>query len=226
MKPNARPRTKPPEIRREEIMDAAQRLFLKQGVGSTTIDNVAAGADIAKGTIYLHFPSKQELLVALGERFAERHLAYIDAAMAAKSERDWKGRLAAWAEACIGFYLDSIALHDMLFHEARSPTRKGLADNIIIDHLESLLNAGHAAGVWSIDDARFTAVFLFSGMHGIVDDAYLQEKLSKEKWIQRGRLVERLQRLSFRTVGWPSNDDFDASSAGDRGRENQADTKR
>jgi AcrR family transcriptional regulator len=226
MKPNTRPRTKPPEIRREEIMDAAQRLFLKQGVGSTTIDDVAAGADIAKGTIYLHFPSKQELLIALGERFAERHLAYINAAMAAKSEQDWKGKLTAWAEACIGFYLDSIALHDMLFHEARSPTRKGLADNIIIDHLESLLNAGHAAGVWSIDDARFTAVFLFSGMHGIVDDAYLQEKRLKEKRIQRGRLVERLRRLSFRTVGWPSDDDFDASGAGHRGPENQADTKR
>jgi AcrR family transcriptional regulator len=102
MKPNARPRTKPPEIRREEILDAAQRLFLRQGVGSTTIDDVAAGADVAKGTIYLHFPSKQELLIALGERFAERHLAYIDAAMAGKSEQDWKGKLAAWAEACIG----------------------------------------------------------------------------------------------------------------------------
>jgi AcrR family transcriptional regulator len=224
MKPNIRPRTKPPEVRREEILDAAQLLFLKQGVASTTIDDVAAGADVAKGTIYLHFPSKQELLIALGERFAEKHLACIEAAMAAKSEQDWKGKLVAWAEACVGFYLDSIALHDMLFHEARSPTRKGLVDNLIIDHLESLLNAGHAAGVWSIDDARFTAVFLFSGMHGIVDDAYM-----KEKRIQRDRLVERLRRLSFRTVGWPCDDDFDASSGGDRGQtarpQNQADTK-
>jgi AcrR family transcriptional regulator len=209
MKPNARPRTKPPEVRREEIMDAAQRLFLKQGVASTTIDDVAAGADIAKGTIYLHFPSKQELLAALGERFAEKHLACIEAAIATKSEQDWSGKLMAWAEACVGFYLDSIALHDMLFHEARAPTRKGLVDNIIIDHLESLLNAGHAAGVWSMDDARFTAVFLFSGMHGIVDDAYL-----KDKRIQRSRLVERLQRICFRTVGWASDGNFDASGAG------------
>jgi AcrR family transcriptional regulator len=223
MKPNARPRTKPPEVRREEIMDAAQRLFLKQGVASTTIDDVAAGADVAKGTIYLHFLSKQELLAALADRFAERHLACIKAAMAARSDQDWKGKLAAWSEACIGFYLDSVALHDMLFHEARSPARKGVADNIVIGHLEALLNAGHAAGVWSIDDARFTAVFLFSGMHGIVDDAYLNEKR-----IQRGRLIERLQRMSFRTVGWLSEDDFDAEEAGHQGhsvRSEKADTK-
>ena len=192
-------------------MDAAQRLFLKQGVGSTTVDDVAAGADVAKGTIYLHFPSKQELLLALGDRFAEKHLACIAAAMATKSEQDWKGKLAAWAAACVGFYVDSIALHDMLFHEARPPTRKGLVDNIIIDHLEALLNAGHAAGVWSIDDARFSAVFLFSGMHGIVDDAHL-----KEKRVQRSRLIERLQRICFRTVGWPSDDYFDAKADGHR----------
>ena len=88
----------------------------------------------------------------------------------------------------------------MLFHEARAPTREGLVDNLIIDHLTWLLKAGSAAGAWSIEDARFTAVFLFSGMHGIVDDAYL-----KEKRIARGRLIRRLQadlfqdgRIAFR----------------------------
>ena len=196
-----RPRTKPPEVRREEIMDAAERLFLAQGVAATTVDEVAAGADVAKGTVYLHFASRQALLVALGERFAERHLARIKAAISARSEQDWAGKLAAWAEASVAFYLDSIELHDMLFHEARAPNREGLVDNPIIDHLAWLLKAGAAAAAWSLDDARFAAVFLFSGMHGIVDDAYLREKR-----IAKGRLVKRLQSACFRTVGLHSND--------------------
>jgi AcrR family transcriptional regulator len=158
-------------VRREEIMDAAQRLFLAQGVAATTIDEVAAGAGVAKGTVYLHFASRQALLLALGERFAEQHLACIKATISARSEPDWAGKLAAWAEASVVFYLDFIKLHDMLFHEARAPTRQGLVDNLIIDHLAWLLNAGASQGAWSIDDARFTAIFLFSGMHGIVDDA-------------------------------------------------------
>lgn len=201
MKAKPRPRTKPPEVRREEIMDAAQRLFLQQGVAATTIDDVAAGADVAKGTVYLHFTSKQTLLAALGERFADKHLACIKAALAATSERDWAGKLKAWAAASVTFYLEFIALHDMLFHEARAPTREGLIDNLIIDHLTWLLNAGSEAGAWSIDDARFTAIFLFSGMHGIVDDAYV-----KEKRIARGRLIRRLQRICFRSAGLQSDD--------------------
>src|SRR5271163_521787 len=98
MKQKPRPRTKPPEVRREEIMDAAERLFLAQGVASTTIDHIAAGADVAKGTVYLHFVSKQALLTALGDRFADSHLAYIKAAIAAASEGDWRAKLKAWAE--------------------------------------------------------------------------------------------------------------------------------
>jgi AcrR family transcriptional regulator len=182
-------------------MDAAERLFLKQGVAATTIDDVAAGADVAKGTVYLHFISKQALLAALGERYARKHLACIKAALAATSEPDWAGKLKAWAEASVTFYLDSIALHDMLFHEGRAPTREGLTDNLVIDHLAGLLNAGTDAGAWSVDDARFTAVFLFSGMHGIVDDAHV-----KEKRIARGRLVKRLQRICFRSAGLQSGD--------------------
>jgi AcrR family transcriptional regulator len=87
MKQKLRPRTKPPEVRREEIMDAAQRLFLEHGVGSTTIDHVAAGADVAKGMVYLHFESKQALLAALGERFAEKHLACVKTVLAANPNR-------------------------------------------------------------------------------------------------------------------------------------------
>jgi AcrR family transcriptional regulator len=196
MKPKARPRTKPPQQRRDELMDAARRLFLEHGVASTTIDRIASGADVAKGTFYLHFSSKEDLLVALGEQFAQKHLSHIKAAIAAKPEADWTAKLATWAEASVTFYLDSIQLHDMLFYESRSPTRQGLVDNIIIDDLSVLLKAGALAEAWSIEDARFTAVFLFSGMHAIVDDAYL-----KERRIVRSRLIRRLQRICFRAVG-------------------------
>jgi AcrR family transcriptional regulator len=199
MKAKLRPRTKPPQQRRDELMDAAQRLFLKQGVGPTTIDQITSGADVAKGTFYLHFSSKEDLLSALGEQFAGQHLSRIKTALAAVPEADWTGKLATWAEACVTFYLDSIQLHDMLFHESRAPTREGLVDNVIIDHLTLLLTAGAAAGAWSIDDPRFTAVFLFSGMHGVVDDAYL-----KEKRIVKGRLISRLQQICFAAVGLSS----------------------
>jgi AcrR family transcriptional regulator len=197
-----RPRTRPPEERRSELMNAAQRLFLKQGVSSTTIEHITSGADVAKGTFYLYFSSREDILGALGERFAEQLLAGIKAAIAKTSEIDWKEKLATWAKAMATGYIDSIELHDIVFFGSRPSTREGragLTNNIIIDHLAELLQDGVDAGAWSIDDSRFTAVFLFSGVHGIVDDAYIQEKR-----LNRTRLMHRLEELCFRAVGLPS----------------------
>ncbi len=194
----SRPRTKPAEERRDELMNAAQRLFLEQGADHTTIEQITAGADVAKGTFYLHFSSKEDLLAALGERYARTRLTQIKTAIAAIPAEDWKGKLAMWANSSVAGYIDTIRLHDALFYGFRPPTREGLVDNVTIDYLGALLQAGVAAGAWSIDDPRFTAVFLFSGVHGVVDDAY-----TKEKRVNRGRLARRLERLAFRAVGLP-----------------------
>lgn len=190
-----RPRTKPPEERRDELMDAAERLFLKHGFGPTTIEQITAAAQVAKGTFYLYFKSKEEVRSALEDRFARDHLARIKAAVARKPRTDWKGKLKAWAAASVSFYLDSIKLHDVLFYEGRSPTREGLIDNIVITDLADMLRGGAGAGAWSIEDARCAAVFLFSGMHGVVDDAY-----SKESQVNRRLLAQRLEQLCFNAV--------------------------
>ena len=191
-----RPRTKPPEERRDELTKAAKRLFLEQGVGPTTIEQITSGADVAKGTFYLYFSSKDEVLAALRERFAQDLLAGIKTAVTEKPDGDWKGKLAAWAAASVASYLESIRMHDILFYGSRPPTREGLVNNIVIDHLCGLLQAGAAAGAWTINDPRSTAVFLFSGLHGLVDDACIQEKR-----VNQSRLSQRLQQLSLRAVG-------------------------
>jgi AcrR family transcriptional regulator len=194
-----RPRTKPPEERRNELVNAAQRLFLEQGVGPTTIEQITSGAGVAKGTFYLYFSSKEDILTELRERFAQELLRSIKAAVETKQKEDWEGRLAAWAKSSVAGYLDSTRLHDVVFYESRPPTREGLVNNAIIDHLYELLRDGSEAGVWEIDDPRFTAVFLFSGLHGVVDHAS-----ANEKRLNRGRLAQRFERLCFRTVGLQS----------------------
>jgi AcrR family transcriptional regulator len=191
-----RPRTKPPEERRDELMSAAERLFLKQGVQDTTVEQITRAAGVAKGTYYLYFATKEDVRAALGDRFAQRHLERVKAAIAEQPADDWKALLTTWAQATVDFYLDSIQLHDMLFYESRSPTREGLVDNIVIDHLEKFLAAGAAAGAWPIDDPRSAAVFLFSGVHGVVDDAY-----TKEKRVNRARVAFRVKRLCLSAVG-------------------------
>jgi AcrR family transcriptional regulator len=49
------------EFRRASILEAAFRAFARHGYQSTTVDTIAAEADIAKGTIYLYFKSKADI---------------------------------------------------------------------------------------------------------------------------------------------------------------------
>ena len=54
--------------RYDAILDAAERLLLRSPEHSANMADVADEAELAKGTVYLYFPSKEELLLALHER--------------------------------------------------------------------------------------------------------------------------------------------------------------
>lgn len=173
--PAAKPRTKPPEERRDELMHSAERLFLEKGLEQTTVEEITTGAGVAKGTFYLHFSSKADVLQALRARFVQSVLDGIVAAVTGQPEEDWRGKLAAWSRACAVGYLDATGLHHLAFVAAPPATREGLSRNGLIDHLSELLAAGAGANAWSIGDTGFTAVFLFNALHGVVNQASIDQ---------------------------------------------------
>jgi AcrR family transcriptional regulator len=66
---------KPREVRRDEILATAQRLFYSLGYERTTINAMIKELDIAKGTFYHYFQSKGDLLDALVDRLTEQIVA-------------------------------------------------------------------------------------------------------------------------------------------------------
>lgn len=54
--------------RRAGIMEAAARLFRRQGIAATTMDEIAAEAELSKGTLYLYFANKDELFLAVASQ--------------------------------------------------------------------------------------------------------------------------------------------------------------
>jgi AcrR family transcriptional regulator len=56
---------------REELLDAAMRLFTGRGFHATSLDQVAAEAGYTKGAVYSNFRSKEDLFFALYERRVE-----------------------------------------------------------------------------------------------------------------------------------------------------------
>ncbi|HLO02701.1 MAG TPA: TetR/AcrR family transcriptional regulator [Symbiobacteriaceae bacterium] len=67
--------TKPHDQRRQELMDAARELFLQQGFEATSMSEIARRAEVAQGTFYLYFPSKQEVLTAIMRELFEEIFA-------------------------------------------------------------------------------------------------------------------------------------------------------
>jgi AcrR family transcriptional regulator len=56
------------EQRREDIIDASEKLFLSQGFEHTTMKQIANKAQYSKGTIYNYYNSKDELYIAIGNK--------------------------------------------------------------------------------------------------------------------------------------------------------------
>jgi AcrR family transcriptional regulator len=56
------------EARPDEVLDAAQALFIDQGYAATRVEDIARRAGISKGAVYLYFPSKQAIIEGLVRR--------------------------------------------------------------------------------------------------------------------------------------------------------------
>lgn len=57
---------------RDRILDAAERLLGRFGYRKMTVEDIASEAGIGKGTVYLSFPSKEEVLLSTVDRIVER----------------------------------------------------------------------------------------------------------------------------------------------------------
>src|SRR5215216_3744521 len=61
-----------PRAPRERVLETAYELFSRRGIRAVGIDEVIDRAGVAKATLYRHFPSKDDLVLAFLERREER----------------------------------------------------------------------------------------------------------------------------------------------------------
>lgn len=99
---------KPADERRRDILDAALRLFADRGFNETTVSDIAAEAGMATGTVYLYFPSKEDVLQGLHERFREENIAVVAAVAVDAMERAGAGEPVDYRDT-VDAILDAIA---------------------------------------------------------------------------------------------------------------------
>lgn len=85
------------EKTRTSIVKAARRIFGERGFAATTMDDIAAGARVAKGAVYHHFPTKEAVFEAVFEQASLDLVSDIE--RIARAEKDPLAVLAAGTEA-------------------------------------------------------------------------------------------------------------------------------
>lgn len=65
-------------MRRQQIMDAAKKVFASKGFGGATVENITEEAELSPATLYLYFKNKDELFASLNLRMLEDLIAKVE----------------------------------------------------------------------------------------------------------------------------------------------------
>jgi len=99
---------------RAALIKAAKRLFGDRGFQATTMDDIAAAAEVAKGAVYHHFKTKESLFAAVFDQ-ASRELV-IEVDRVSRAEKDALAAMAAGTQAyfstCAKGAMEQIILRD------------------------------------------------------------------------------------------------------------------
>jgi TetR/AcrR family fatty acid metabolism transcriptional regulator len=153
----------------ERILETAGRLFGARRFHEVRMEDIAAEAEVGKGTLYRYFRDKEELYLALLERAAQQMTARIQAAIT--PVRGARARLVALVDTIIRFFdehphlLDLIQRaevmrgHNMPWQQARDETFKVTL---------GLFEEGRQQGEFQVADPERGGRFLLVGLRSVL----------------------------------------------------------
>jgi AcrR family transcriptional regulator len=166
--------SKAPGQRRSEILAAALELFLERGFEDTTVQNIARRAGVAIGTVYLYFPSKSDVLLALHNDFhmglQERFLAGVGeffAALEQGEEVDYRDAIDEIVDSLFAYGLEHRGECEVI---TRHLWQSGISDEVMaaerhfVQFLARAIETGMQAGQLHTSDPEMAAYLLDAAM--------------------------------------------------------------
>src|SRR5688572_6509291 len=160
------------ETIKDSILGATDRLLARYGYRKMTVEDIAAEAHIGKGTIYLHFSSKEEVVLSHVDRIVDRlkdRLREIGSSDATAADR-----LRQMLLTRVMFRFDSIQHYTQSLNDLLAALRPGLLarralyfDSEAQIFAEVLVN-GRSAGEFEFDDEQATAHAMLQATNGLL----------------------------------------------------------
>lgn len=188
-------RSKPPEERKQEIVDTAARLFTERGYEQTTVREIVGELGVAQGLFYYYFKNKEEVLFAVVQQRGKQLIEQIAVIIADRQVSPLlRARMAL--DVISHFFYQDAAL-DWGFPGDLSPRMmlrfQQMTSEMLEPYLVELLSQGQQSGEFSVIHPLYTARFILSGFIGL---SVNQEHPSSEEivWMVR-HMVERILSL-------------------------------
>jgi AcrR family transcriptional regulator len=144
------------EFRRSEILAAAAKVFATKGFVATRMEDVAKAAQLAKGTLYLYFQSKDAIYQATVRRVVTKLAALTEERV--RKESDLAGKLAAFISVRIAFWNEHQQLYRIIvsINRQEQHRKRSIAwQKEVVLYLQSMFADAAKAG--EIPDQDFLA---------------------------------------------------------------------
>jgi len=163
-------RTKTP-LQADKMLDAAGRLFGAQRFHEVRMEDIAAEAEVGKGTIYRYFTDKEELFVALLERSSRQLVTLLEEEK--KKGGSARVRLHAYIRALLEFFDERPHLFDLIQRaEVMSGPKKAFpwqkARDELFQQFADLFSEGNASGEFHIPDPDMAKLMMLGGMRSVI----------------------------------------------------------
>jgi len=179
----------PKEAVKDAILDATDRLLARFGYRKMTVEDIAAEAGIGKGTIYLHFTSKEEVVLSHIDRIVERLNGQLREI--ARSEATAAERLRQMLLTRVLFRFDSIQHYTQSLNDLLSVLRPRLLARRA-QYFESeaqifseVLTSGRESGELSFDDEHATAHALLQATNGLLPYSLSTTELGEREEVEQ-----------------------------------------
>lgn len=171
--------TKAPEVRKEELLAAAAAAFAEKGIAATGIGDITTRAQVARGTFYLYFPSKDAVVAELWRRYVEGFMALTNDLLAQSQTMRATDRVVLeLVEALARHALANAHLHRLVYSTADAQAIElcKRSDVAILGRLVEALQRHFTHAPGGGEEVEQMAAMIYYGLDGSLHQAIMRDE--------------------------------------------------
>jgi AcrR family transcriptional regulator len=190
--------TKSPLERKQELIDAATRLFNERGYQQTAVSDIVREVEVAQGTFYYYFSSKEDILEAV----IEKDIALLEESVRqimCKEDADAAMKINAIVNGIIGVSSSRKEIMDYLHLESNAVMHEKMERHIIerlVPLMAKVMAEGTKAGIFDCEHPTELAEFLLASIVYFFHHPEIFADPSR-----RGKMQRTLETILRRTLG-------------------------